>query len=84
MDEASIILVAHATVALQEILSKEMDYGSGVQTVLLMAMRSLADYLGDEKEAIYQIRTITDNWERQTFINGHRPTRRATRTIQAA
>ena len=45
LDEASRILIAHNTIAFQEILGKELDSGSAVQTVLLMSMRTLADYL---------------------------------------
>jgi hypothetical protein len=84
LDEASKILIAYNTIAMQEILAKEMDCGSAVQTVLLMSMRTLADYLANEKEAIYQIRTVADNWERQIFIDGRRHTRRTARPRQAA
>ena len=64
LDEAAKIMVAHTNDALQEIVDKGLDPGAGVQAVMQMSMRLYADLIGDDEEAIRQIRKFVDAWDR--------------------
>ncbi len=64
VDEAARIFVAHTTTAMQEMLAKGLDCGAAVQAVVQMSLRTYADLLGDDEEAIRQTRKFLDEWER--------------------
>ncbi|TXT28380.1 MAG: hypothetical protein FD131_3157 [Rhodocyclaceae bacterium] len=64
VDEAARIFVAHTTTAMLEMQAKGLDCGAAVQAVVQMSLRTYADLLGDDEEAIRQTRKFLDEWER--------------------
>ncbi|MBS1189517.1 MAG: hypothetical protein H6R10_1309 [Rhodocyclaceae bacterium] len=64
VDQAARIFVAHTVKAMEEMRDKRIDYAAAIQVVMQMSMRSYADFVGDDGDAIRQIRGFLDQWER--------------------
>ncbi|MCY1554342.1 hypothetical protein D9M68_909080 [compost metagenome] len=63
VDEAARIVSIHLQSAMNEILAKRLHPAAAVQAGVQMCLRTYADLLGDDEEAIRQTRRFLDLWE---------------------
>lgn len=63
IDEAANIFLQHTQQSLDEMIERDIDVGAAVQAVVQMSMRTYADLIRDDQEAIRQIRVFLDGWE---------------------
>ena len=64
VDEASRIMLDCLETALKKMQAKRLDKASALGGAMQMCMRLYADHIGDDEEAIRQIRNFVDDWER--------------------
>ncbi|RQR09925.1 hypothetical protein DF026_35995 [Burkholderia stagnalis] len=70
VDEAARIFLRHTTTAIHEMQATGLDTVAVVQAVVQMSMRTYADLLDNDTEAIRQIRGFLEGWERDLEAQG--------------
>lgn len=70
VDDASRIMLECLNGAMEEMQAKHLDGASALCGALQMTMRLYADLVGDDEEAIRQIRNFLNDWERDVMAAG--------------
>ena len=67
VDDASRIMLDCLETALKKMQAKRLDKASALCGAMQMCMRLYADHIGDDEEAIRQIRLFVSDWERDSI-----------------
>lgn len=67
VDDASRIMMECLNGALEEMQAEHLDGASALCGAMQMTMRLYADLVGDDEEAIRQIRDFLNDWERDVM-----------------
>jgi hypothetical protein len=73
VDEASRIMLECLNSALIQMAAKKLDKAAALCGAMQMTMRLYADHLDDDEEAIRQVRTFLNDWERDVLALGESP-----------
>lgn len=63
VDEAARVVSIHLQAAMNEILAKMLHPAAAIQAGVQMCLRTYADLIGDDEEAIRQTRRFLDQWD---------------------
>lgn len=68
VNEAFLIMLECLNSALSKMKNKHLDSQTAVRAAMQMTMQIFAGLIGDDEEAIRQIRAFVDGWERDFLV----------------